>query len=224
MYSTFRQLIYDDTLELIKDHFLNCMMAGAWFNVPLPSTAIRDPKKVKLGWRFCKLSANQKHLCSKEFPEIMEENPEFHTLTDRLDLSSVHQFICSMPYSPGNVTFTGTSSNALSKRVSNRVTTTVGTIFTFVSETQTHLLDLVCPNAKTYFEWVDGFRAILGKPMADLETFEITNALTEAHFQVQCLDIKPMQLKVTEKEAPPLPPSFLFYYQDQQLLGRLEDK
>ncbi|KAI9218904.1 hypothetical protein BC828DRAFT_387402 [Blastocladiella britannica] len=116
-----RDKIYANSHEFLKQQRFSCMLAGAWFQAPPPSTAgglstsisgsfsaaststgpaatfsSRKTASRPMVWRFCKMSGTKKTLHWADFPEQLERKPSMDQLTERLDLAMVADLLTGL--------------------------------------------------------------------------------------------------------------------------------
>ena len=119
---------------------------------------------------------------------------------------------------------TGTSSpihsNPTVKRASTADAVSVMCL-SLMSSPETSLLDLVCCSATQFSEWTDGFNMLFDRNIANKDTAEFIQSLTDIQLRLQLLDVvsEKLDLGGTAIQAPPLPLSASFWYDDVGGMG-----
>ncbi|KND04294.1 uncharacterized protein SPPG_00027 [Spizellomyces punctatus DAOM BR117] len=197
-----RERFYKDSYETVKRQRISCLTKGAWFPV------IREKGRVKGLYRFYRLGANHKFLHYGEFSEVLNRRPLPDELSERIDMSLATDLL------------TGQSSPIFRSRKNAGENPSLS--FSLVSSSSSDqanpsMADFVCSSAVQYSEWTDGFNMLLDKNIANRDTAEYIQQLTDVAVKLALLDLTGDGIDVaavSTVDVPDLPTSSTFWYDD----------
>ncbi|KAK9760133.1 hypothetical protein K7432_016151, partial [Basidiobolus ranarum] len=198
-----RERLYKESYQFVKEQRISCLLNGAWFN----STPIKT--KGKPTYRYYKLSPNRKYLHYAEFGDILPGKLTLEQLPEKVDLSLVTSIV------------TDSAANSLIRKPSTSVVGGIpgmGNVYNFslMYGPDITLAEFYTPVETQFSEWTDGFNMLFDKNIANKDTAELIQSLTEIELKVHLLDISAEQIELpTYCEVPELPSNFNFYYLDQ---------
>ncbi|KAJ3279070.1 hypothetical protein HK104_001797 [Borealophlyctis nickersoniae] len=199
-----RERLNKDSYDFVKQQRIKCLTAGAWFPV------FKDKGRVKGVVRFYRLGPNYKSLHYGDFSEVVNRKPGLEELSERIDMSLASDLL------------TGTSSPIFRSKKNSGENPSL--VFSLVSASSSDtsspsLADFACASAVQYSEWLDGFNMLLDKNIANKDTAEYIQALTDVGVKLALLDLTGEGIDVVSAgmigagDVPELP-KISFWYDD----------
>ncbi|KAI9101660.1 ELMO/CED-12 family-domain-containing protein [Phlyctochytrium arcticum] len=193
---------YKESYEFVKRQRISCLTAGAWFPV------FRDKGRVKGLYRFYRLGGNHKFLHYGEFSEMSQRRPLADELTERIDMSLATDLL------------TGQSSPIFRSKKNQGENPAL--CFSLVSsqsadQANPSMADFACSSAIQYTEWTDGFNMVLDKNIANRDTAELIQQLTDIDIKLALLDLTGEGVDIgmaSILDAPDLPAAANYWYDD----------
>ncbi|ORY00434.1 hypothetical protein K493DRAFT_103700 [Basidiobolus meristosporus CBS 931.73] len=197
-----RERLYKESYQFVKEQRISCLSNGAWFN----SAPVKT--KGKPTYRFYKLSPNRKYLHYAEFSDILPNKLSLEQLPEKVDLSLVTSIV------------TGSAASSLNRKPASSLTNPTSGVsgiynFSLMYGPDITLAEFYTPIETLFSEWTDGLNMLFDKNIANKDTAELIQSLTELELKVHLLDITAEQVELPSYcEIPELPSNFDFYYRD----------